>query len=232
MNFEESINNLIIEQNSYMSLNSNNQYQNIEQGNIYSGNTYSGNIEQDSSDILNSTYLDTLVDIQRSINELNNRDLDELNYNYIDNVNRLQQELLNNIQEISNLLEPSFNSSFGSYQNISNINTHTQNINDMITNYNSRYHQSNGNIHNNANIHNNNRYDEFYSSIMRPRLTLENKNYFNKYYNKNKVECNICFNKKKYFTEIKQCKHQFCNMCLRTWIEEHNTCPMCRTQIQ
>lgn len=219
MNFEESVNNLIIEQNRNMSLNHNNQYQNIEQGNPELRYPELRYPEQGINDDLNSTYLDTLVDIQRTMNELNNRDLDELNYNYIDSVNRLQQELLNNIQEISNLLEPSFNSTLGSYQNISNINTYTQNINDMIINYNSRYNQHN-------------RYEEFYSSIMRPRLTLENKNYFNKYFNKNKVECDICFNKKKYFTEIKQCKHQFCNMCLRTWIEEHNTCPMCRTQIE
>jgi hypothetical protein len=29
-------------------------------------------------------------------------------------------------------------------------------------------------------------------------------------------------------TEIKECGHVFCLDCLDTWMEENNTCPMCR----
>jgi hypothetical protein len=32
-------------------------------------------------------------------------------------------------------------------------------------------------------------------------------------------------------TQINKCKHLFCREGIRTWLETHHTCPLCRTSI-
>ncbi len=41
--------------------------------------------------------------------------------------------------------------------------------------------------------------------------------------------CPICLNEMNLDTQTStQCRHQFCENCLNTWLENHNTCPLCR----
>jgi hypothetical protein len=56
-------------------------------------------------------------------------------------------------------------------------------------------------------------------------------NYFN--INVFQMNCPICFNQ--FPTEemmITQCAHQFCQECLQEWLSSHDTCPICRFQLQ
>jgi len=51
---------------------------------------------------------------------------------------------------------------------------------------------------------------------------------------KNKIKetiCDICYETKE-LTLIGKCKHQFCCACIDTWLNNNNTCPMCRKKVQ
>lgn len=46
-------------------------------------------------------------------------------------------------------------------------------------------------------------------------------------------ECPICFETKKLIT-LKQCKHKFCNNCIKKWFSitfDKRECPLCRRKI-
>ena len=42
--------------------------------------------------------------------------------------------------------------------------------------------------------------------------------------------CNICYEECSNMKQTK-CNHSFCKSCFNKWMEEHDTCPMCRKQI-
>lgn len=45
--------------------------------------------------------------------------------------------------------------------------------------------------------------------------------------------CPICLNEMSLETSVSTlCQHQYCEGCLNTWLENHNTCPLCRHQLQ
>lgn len=43
-------------------------------------------------------------------------------------------------------------------------------------------------------------------------------------------ECHICMDTFKRGTKILQlpCEHRFCQLCIRKWLYDHRTCPVCR----
>ena len=44
--------------------------------------------------------------------------------------------------------------------------------------------------------------------------------------------CPICLNEMTLETSVStMCNHQYCETCLNTWLENHNTCPLCRYEI-
>ena len=45
------------------------------------------------------------------------------------------------------------------------------------------------------------------------------------------MECSICYEEIKDCYDAIKCKHKFCKICLNTWLEQHNTCPMCRVNV-
>lgn len=46
------------------------------------------------------------------------------------------------------------------------------------------------------------------------------------------MDCPICFNQfQTSDMRMTPCSHQFCQTCLDEWLEDHNTCPICRTHI-
>ena len=57
-------------------------------------------------------------------------------------------------------------------------------------------------------------------------LIKENERLRNKY-EKTEDRCPICLeNVKKFITTV--CNHKFCNECFIPWIEQNDTCPVCR----
>ena len=42
--------------------------------------------------------------------------------------------------------------------------------------------------------------------------------------------CHICYEESSNMKKTK-CNHMFCKSCFNKWMEEHDTCPMCRKQI-
>lgn len=44
------------------------------------------------------------------------------------------------------------------------------------------------------------------------------------------TECQICMDKKKQV--VLPCTHSFCLTCFQRWSVQHNTCPICRTEIE
>jgi hypothetical protein len=47
------------------------------------------------------------------------------------------------------------------------------------------------------------------------------------------MECPICYQKiapKNIFKT--KCHHRFCHCCIQRWLEDHNTCPVCRKKIK
>ena len=45
-------------------------------------------------------------------------------------------------------------------------------------------------------------------------------------------ECHICMERMKRTTKLLHlpCSHCFCDTCIRQWLFNHRTCPMCRFQ--
>ncbi|MCJ1230590.1 hypothetical protein MMC12_007264 [Toensbergia leucococca] len=47
------------------------------------------------------------------------------------------------------------------------------------------------------------------------------------------IECPICYvNISDENCKTLQCKHQFCNICIETWLAKHRTCPCCRAEVE
>lgn len=44
-------------------------------------------------------------------------------------------------------------------------------------------------------------------------------------------QCAICLNNKCSTFAVIPCKHEFCDTCIFEWLEKHQTCPMCRCQV-
>lgn len=42
-----------------------------------------------------------------------------------------------------------------------------------------------------------------------------------------KQDCPICFESMEVATKINVCSHYFCDDCIRRWLSEHKTCPIC-----
>lgn len=45
------------------------------------------------------------------------------------------------------------------------------------------------------------------------------------------LECPICFNISENTVKIINCRHNFCKNCLVNWLEQSNSCPLCRTDL-
>ena len=45
-------------------------------------------------------------------------------------------------------------------------------------------------------------------------------------------ECSICMEKMETVTIPTKCSHYFHKSCLKTWLQEHHTCPICRVSLQ
>ena len=48
----------------------------------------------------------------------------------------------------------------------------------------------------------------------------------------NEVRCPICLQRSKKSTKPSNCKHIFCNFCIKKWSEISNKCPICRQEFQ
>jgi hypothetical protein len=44
--------------------------------------------------------------------------------------------------------------------------------------------------------------------------------------------CPICFDNMKNTNTITKCNHTFCNSCLKLWLKNNDSCPLCRTTIR
>ncbi len=49
---------------------------------------------------------------------------------------------------------------------------------------------------------------------------------------KNHFECSICMSSKTTDKTTTKCGHVFCKECIEKWTRDHNTCPICRSQIK
>lgn len=47
----------------------------------------------------------------------------------------------------------------------------------------------------------------------------------------NDEECPVCYELHSSVRVLRHCSHQFCNMCIQTWIKDHTTCPLCRANL-
>ena len=43
--------------------------------------------------------------------------------------------------------------------------------------------------------------------------------------------CAICLDDKTSTFSAIPCKHEFCDKCIFTWLEKHQTCPLCRRKV-
>lgn len=154
-------------------------------------------------------YINTLLDLEMSINNLNLTSRIS-NYNNYTNGNIYSidiESIIDSIQSFTDSLQESTNN----LRNILNTN------NSEMTTDNSE-----------MTTYNNNDYG--YVDLIR-NISIYDKNYFKIIKHNEKTECDICYSKKKLFTELNNCKHSFCNLCVKIWIKTNNTCPMCRTCI-
>jgi hypothetical protein len=185
----------------------------------------------DNLERLKITYINTLIDIQHSLNELKKRELENQSYNHYDNYhetiadlldNREPFEFYENLDRLNTVMEPTYNNTFGYYLDNNNTNTNNTNTNNTNTN------NTNTNIYlNQRNIYNNG----YRRVINNNNINVNDKSKFKRHNNGSLKECSICYKDKQYFMEILSCKHSFCNGCVKHWIKEHQTCPMCRTNI-
>jgi hypothetical protein len=166
----------------------------------------------DNLERLKTTYINTLIDIQHSLNELKKKELENNSYNdthneydnYQETISALLDtpfDFVSNMERLHTITEPTYNNTLGYYRNTNNNNI--INSNDEL-------------------------YNESYRRIIE-NVNLSDKTKFKRINNGTLKECNICYKEKQYFIEILSCKHSFCNGCVKQWIKEHNTCPMCRT---
>ena len=42
------------------------------------------------------------------------------------------------------------------------------------------------------------------------------------------MSCAICLDKKNSTFAVIPCNHEFCDKCIFNWLEQHQTCPLCR----
>jgi hypothetical protein len=185
---------------------------------------YDDNLER-----IKNIYINTLIDIQHSLNELKKKelqnDLDNDIHNSYDNYQETITELLDtpfnflsNMEQLNSIMPSTYNNTFGNYQSIGRFDR-----------------QQNDNIEdNNTELHNYNNNDDLYNASYRNiinNVNLSDKTKFKRHCHKNLKECDICYKEKKYFIEILSCKHSFCNGCIKRWVKEHPNCPICRTHI-
>ena len=189
---------------------------------------YDDNLER-----LKNTYINTLIDIQHSLNELKKKELQNDSYNDIhngyDNYQETISELLDspfdfssNMEQLNSVIPPTYNNTFGNYQFIERLDNQQNNNTEYI-----RIEDNNTELHN---YNNDDLYNASYRNIIN-NINLSDKTKFKKHCNKTLKECNICYKEKKYFIEILSCNHSFCNGCVRCWTKEHLNCPICRTPI-
>jgi hypothetical protein len=160
----------------------------------------------DNIDNIRYAYLDTLLDINESLTTLC-IDNNSSNSNNSSNNNYLQ-----NIDMLNNLIPPTYNNTFG-YLPLTDISENNTNLNQ----YNNQNYLDNIYTISYLNYINN--------------VNYNNKTKLKKLHIKEKKECDICYKEKKYFAKILACEHMFCSSCIKTWIQCHNNCPMCRTPI-
>jgi hypothetical protein len=195
----------------------------------------------DNLERLKTTYINTLIDIQHSLNELKKRELENNSYNdthnEYDNYQETITELLDtpfdfvsNMDRLHTITQPTYNNTFGSYRNLINNNDNNGNGNNGNGNNGNANNNNTNNTNNNSNRINDAIYNEGYRRIIE-NINLSDKTKFKRLNNGTLKECNICYKEKQYFIEILSCKHSFCNGCVKQWIKEHTTCPMCRSDI-